>query len=123
MLELSLPPTRYEVWLDKMFKGLPDELKKHAVEKWLKIREWHLAERMVWRALSKWRSVSTPGGKQRALDNLRKRYETRCETLKAASDAHFAISVRMTKDLHRAVSREVYDMIVRHPGWFPPRSK
>jgi hypothetical protein len=112
---------RYEAWLAKRFAGLPEDVIKVATEKWMKIREWHLSERKVWRALYKWSCMRTAVGQQNALDALRKAYADRNNRLDAAEKAHYALSPFTGKRVRRACSREVYDMLVRHPGWYPPR--
>ncbi len=121
-LDISLAPGRYEAWVRDKFEGLePKALHDRAIEKWMKIREWHLAEREVWRALYKWSCMRTTYGQQRALNALRKAYAERNEKYSAAANAHFAVSPFTNKRLRRQCSKLVFELLCRHPGFFPPR--
>jgi hypothetical protein len=118
---LELRPSPYETWLQKKFASFPKALQNLGIAKWLRIREWHLAERRVWRELYWWTTRKTPEGQKRGLVRLRAAYEERNTAYGHAIAAHWPCTRAVHHELKREHPRDALDMLSRHPGAFPPR--
>lgn len=114
---------RLERWLDARFGSLPKELKNRLKAKWRAINHWHKMERHVWFALRDLTSMRTPEGKARALIRLEAAYKARNEAKHAAERAHFkAGHLALNGKLrHLNLSTEIWDLLQKHPGFYPPR--
>jgi len=112
---------RFKAYLERKFACLPVDARRQTIEKWLKIRIWHLAEKRVWRAFKTLDTSKTEAKRKGDLLKLMMAYRARNKAYGEAIEAHYRATRHTSSLLRKSWPSDVQDMMIKHPGFFPPR--
>lgn len=112
--------TRYLAWLERKFAFCDERTRQLGIRKWMAIYEWHKAERAVWRRLYDLSTRKTTEARAASLKRVEESYALRNKYYAEAIDAHWPCT-HLDFPVDTPVPRDVLDMFLRHPHFYPTR--